>query len=102
MPDLDLHVEVNANHICDLASLKPTFDIVIVCVKSYDTKWAVQLIEPFLADDGVLVGIQNSMNDDAHGEIVGASGRSAVRSSCRPTSTTRASSPATRPRAEPG
>jgi len=71
MPDLDLHVQVNANHICDLASIKPMFDIVIVCVKSYDTKWAVQLIEPFLAADGVLVGIQNSMNDDAHGDIVG-------------------------------
>lgn len=71
MPDLELHVEVNANHICDLASLKSTFDIALVCVKSFDTKWAVQLIEPYLADDGVLVGIQNSMNDDAHGAIVG-------------------------------
>ena len=71
MPDLDLHVRVNANHICDLASIKPTFDIVFVCVKSYDTKWAVQLIEPYLAKDGVLVGIQNSMNDDTHASIVG-------------------------------
>jgi len=71
MPDLDLHVQVNAHHVCDLASLKPTFDIALVCVKSYDTKWATQLIEPYLAADGVLVGIQNSMNDDAHAEIVG-------------------------------
>ncbi len=71
MPDLDLHVRVKANHICDLASLKPTFDIVLVCVKSYDTKWTVQLMEPFLAHNGVLVGIQNSMNDDAHAAIVG-------------------------------
>ena len=71
MPDLDLHVEVNANHICDLASIRPTFDVALVCVKSYDTKWAAQLVEPYLADDGVLVGIQNSMNDDAHAEIVG-------------------------------
>jgi 2-dehydropantoate 2-reductase len=71
MPDLDLHVSVNANHICDLASIKPMFDLAIICVKSYDTKWAAQLIEPYLAKDGVLVGIQNSMNDDAHAEIVG-------------------------------
>ncbi len=71
MPDLELQVEVNANHICDLASLRSTFDVALVCVKSFDTKWAVQLIEPYLADDGVLVGIQNSMNDDAHAEIVG-------------------------------
>lgn len=70
MPDLELHVRVNANHICDLASIKPMFDIAIICVKSYDTKWAAQLIEPYLSKVGVLVGIQNSMNDDAHAEIV--------------------------------
>jgi 2-dehydropantoate 2-reductase len=72
MPDLDLHVEVDAHHVCDLASLKRTFDVVLVCVKSYDTKWMAQLMEPYLAKDGVLVGVQNSMNDDAHAAIVGA------------------------------
>lgn len=71
MPDLELHLEVNAHHICDLASLKPTFDIALICVKSYDTRWAAQLIEPYLADNGVLVGVQNSMNDDTHAGIVG-------------------------------
>ena len=71
MPDLDLHVSVNAHHICDLASLKPTFDLVIICVKSYDTAWVAQLISRYLADDGLLVGIQNSMNDDTHASIVG-------------------------------
>lgn len=71
MPDLDLHVEVNANHICDLATIRPMFDLAVICVKSYDTRWAAQLIAPYLADDGVLVGIQNSMNDDLHAEIVG-------------------------------
>ncbi|MGI9599389.1 MAG: ketopantoate reductase family protein [Acidimicrobiales bacterium] len=71
MPDLELQVAVDAHHICDLASLRPTFDIAMVCVKSFDTRWAAQLIEPYLAPDGVLVGIQNSMNDDAHGAIVG-------------------------------
>ena len=71
MPDKELVVDANAHHLSDVASLKPTFDIVFVCVKSYDTKWMAQFIEPHLADDGVLVGIQNSMNDDAHAEIVG-------------------------------
>lgn len=71
MPDLDLHLPVDAHHICDLASLKRTFDIVLVCVKSYDTRWMVQLMEPYLAEAGVLVGIQNSMNDDVHAAIVG-------------------------------
>ena len=62
---------MNANHICDLASIKPMFDLALVCVKSYDTKWAAQLIEPYLAEHGVLVGVQNSMNDDLHADIVG-------------------------------
>ncbi len=71
MPDLDLHVPVDANHVCDLAARKPVVDLAIICVKSYDTRWAAELIAPYLSDDGILVGIQNSMNDDAHGEIVG-------------------------------
>ncbi len=71
MPDLEFTVDVDAHHVCDLATLKPTFDVVLLCAKSQDTKWMAQLIEPFIADDGVLVGVQNSMNDDAHAAIVG-------------------------------
>lgn len=71
MPDLDLSIAVDANHVCDLAARKPEFDVVFVCVKSYDTRWMAELVEPYLAADGVLVGIQNSMNDAAHAEIVG-------------------------------
>jgi 2-dehydropantoate 2-reductase len=73
MPDEDLHVAVDAHDVCDLAALKPTFDIVLLCAKSQDTKWMAQLVEPYLAGDGVLVGVQNSMNDDAHAAIVGRS-----------------------------
>ncbi|MFT7475631.1 MAG: 2-dehydropantoate 2-reductase, partial [Verrucomicrobiales bacterium] len=71
MPDRELTVDVDAHHVCDLSFLKPMFDVVLLCAKSQDTKWMAQLIEPFLADDGVLVGVQNSMNDDAHAAIVG-------------------------------
>jgi 2-dehydropantoate 2-reductase len=71
MPDEDLHIAVNAHHVCDLAVLKPSFDIVLLCAKSQDTKWMAQLVEPYIADDGLLVGVQNSMNDDAHAAIVG-------------------------------
>jgi 2-dehydropantoate 2-reductase len=71
MPDEDLHIAVDAHHLCDLAALKPRFDVVLLCAKSQDTKWMAQLVEPYLADDGVLVGVQNSMNDDAHAAIVG-------------------------------
>ena len=71
MPDREVRVDVDAHHVCDLSFLKPTFDVVLLCAKSQDTKWMAQLIEPFLADDGMLVGVQNSMNNDAHAAIVG-------------------------------
>jgi hypothetical protein len=29
---------------------------------NHDTRWLVQLIEPRLADDGVVVSVQNSIN----------------------------------------
>ncbi len=71
MPDREVHVPVDALHISDLASRRPMFDVVVVAVKSYDTRWIVNLIEPFLKPDGVLIGTQNSMNDDTHAAIVG-------------------------------
>jgi 2-dehydropantoate 2-reductase len=71
MPDVEFTSDVDAHHVCDLSTLKPTFDVVLLCAKSQDTKWMAQLIEPFIADDGVLVGVQNSMNNDAIAEIVG-------------------------------
>ena len=72
MPDGTVHVAVDALHPCDLAARRPAFDVVLVAVKSYDTEWSVRLVEPYLARDGVLVGVQNSMNDDLHADIVGS------------------------------
>lgn len=71
MPDLELKVSVDAQHLVGLSFLKPTFDVVLLCAKSQDTKWMTQLIEPFVASDGVVVGVQNSMNNDAIAAIVG-------------------------------
>jgi len=73
MPDNDLHVRVRAMHICDLATERPAFDIVFLATKSYDTTWMTHLIAPFLVDDGVLVGLQNGMNEDTIASIVGHS-----------------------------
>jgi 2-dehydropantoate 2-reductase len=72
MPDLELSVAVDAHHLVGLSFLKPTFDVVLLCAKSQDTKWMAQLIEPFIAEHGVLVGVQNSMNNDSIAAIVGA------------------------------
>jgi len=62
---------VRAHHLCELASLRLVFDIVLLAAKSYDTVWLARLIEPYLARDGVLVGVQNGMNDAASAAVLG-------------------------------
>ncbi|MCZ6512159.1 MAG: hypothetical protein O7A62_16420, partial [Alphaproteobacteria bacterium] len=47
------------------------FDVVLLLMKAYDTPWACQLIEPYLHDDGLLVGVQNGMTVDAIADVVG-------------------------------
>ena len=71
MPEEDLKVAVKAYHLCDLASHSGTFDYVFLMPKAYDTKWMSYLIEPFLAQDGIMVGIQNAMTASEIEEIVG-------------------------------
>jgi len=73
MPGEELHVDVDAHHLCDVCALGQTFDIVILCVKAYDTKWTAQLIEPYLAEDGLLIGIQNAMTTEDIIAVVGPS-----------------------------
>ena len=71
MPDVEVRTPMRALHLCELAQHDPSFDIVLMAVKSYDTRWLAQLIEPYLAPGGWFVGVQNSMNDDAIAAIVG-------------------------------
>ncbi len=58
-------------HLCEVAMLREPFDIVFVLVKAYDTRWAVELIKPVLAVDGLVVGLQNGMTLDDVASIVG-------------------------------
>ena len=44
MPDHDLQVKVRSLHLSELASERPSFDIVFLATKSYDTAWMTQLI----------------------------------------------------------
>lgn len=71
MPDNDLRVRVRALHLCDLATERPVFDVVFLAAKSYDTAWMSHLIAPFLAGDGIFVGLQNGMNEETIIPIVG-------------------------------
>jgi 2-dehydropantoate 2-reductase len=62
---------VKAIHLCQVAELRESFDLVFTLVKAYDTRWAVELIKPRLAPDGLLVGLQNGMMAADIAEIVG-------------------------------
>ena len=63
MPGENLKIPVRAWHLSELAEYVPEFDIVFLVVKSYDTRWMSYLIEPYLRENGVFIGLQNGMNN---------------------------------------
>lgn len=71
MPDEELRTPVRAYHLCDVCTLNQRFDIVLLAPKSYDTRWMTEFIKPYLEPDGVLVGVQNGMNEESIVPIVG-------------------------------
>ena len=73
MTDRELHVPVRAHHLCDVCALNQTFDVVLLAMKAYDTRWASEFIKPYLAPDGLLVGLQNAMTAELIAEVVGPS-----------------------------
>jgi len=64
---------VHAMHLCDVATLRTPFDLVLVLVKAYDTRWACELIKPLVAPDGLVVGLQNGMTVDTIADVMGPS-----------------------------
>jgi 2-dehydropantoate 2-reductase len=66
-----LEVPVAALHLCEVAEVKQPFDVVLMLMKAYDTRWAAELIKPVLADDGLLAGVQNGFTADAIADVVG-------------------------------
>lgn len=71
MPTETLQVPVQVHHLCDVATFRRAFDVVLVLMKAYDTRWSCQLIEPYVAADGVVVGVQNGMTADVVADVVG-------------------------------
>jgi 2-dehydropantoate 2-reductase len=71
LPDEHLQIPVCAWHPCELAEHRPEFDVVFLACKAYDTRWMVNLIEPYLKEDGICVGLQNSMTHTIIAEILG-------------------------------
>ena len=68
--DDEINVKVNTYHLSDVCTLHEKFDVVLLVAKAYDTRWLTEFIKPHLADDGVVVGVQNCMTAEAIAEIV--------------------------------
>ena len=64
--DGELHVPVRAFHLCDIATFNEPFDVVLLAMKAYDTRWACEMIKPHLKPDGMLIGMQNGMAAECH------------------------------------
>ncbi len=66
-------IKVNAVHVTDVQRIakERAVDIAFICVKSYDTEWATQLIKLYLAPDGYVVSLQNCINEERIAAIVG-------------------------------
>ncbi|MFT3873574.1 MAG: 2-dehydropantoate 2-reductase N-terminal domain-containing protein [Nocardioides sp.] len=64
-------VPVRTLHLCEVATLRHRFDVVLMLMKAYDSTWAAHLLEPYLAEDGLLVGVQNGMSVDTIARAVG-------------------------------
>lgn len=63
---------VRAHHLSDVATFRRPFDLVILGLKAYDTRWGCRLLEPLVASDGAVVGMQNGMTTDAVASVLGA------------------------------
>lgn len=72
MPDETLELPVRAFHLCDVCTFTEKFDVVLLLMKAYDTRWACQLIEPYLKSHGLVAGVQNGMTTDVIADIVGS------------------------------
>jgi len=71
MPERSINVPVRVLHLCEVATLRERFDVVLLLVKAYDTRWAAQLIESYLEPDGVMVGVQNGMTTGIVADVAG-------------------------------
>jgi 2-dehydropantoate 2-reductase len=71
MPDLDLKIPVKAYHLHELYTQQPKYDLVILASKSYDNEWLVNFIKPYLKSNGVLLAMQNGLNDEGIASLIG-------------------------------
>ena len=59
-------------HITEVQSLARTpIDVAFIAMKSYDTRWATELIAPYLSSRGFVVSLQNCLNEETIASVVG-------------------------------
>ena len=71
MPGETQITPVRVFHVCEVATIRDLFDIVLIVVKAYDTRWACELIKPLVSPNGLVIGIQNGMTIDSMASIMG-------------------------------
>jgi 2-dehydropantoate 2-reductase len=71
LPDRSFTTDVRTIHLCEVATLREQFDVVLLLVKAYDTRWAAHLIAPYLRPDGLMAGVQNGMTTEIVADVVG-------------------------------
>lgn len=71
-PDGSRTVRAPALHVCEVAEVRHPFDVVLVVMKAYDTRWAAELIASVLAPGAVVASVQNGLTTDAVAAAVGA------------------------------
>ncbi len=69
--DDEYNVDVTAYHLSDVCTLNERFDVVLLTSKAYDSRWLTEFIKPYLADDGLVVAVQNCMTAEMIADIVG-------------------------------
>ena len=62
---------IPALHTDELDQLHGPLDVVFLSVKGYNTRRMCELIEPHLAQDGMVVSVQNGINEPTIAEVVG-------------------------------
>ena len=64
-------VKVNAIHLTNTVTILGKFDIIFLCVKSFDTEWASHYVKNLVKPNGIVISAQNCMNDTKISSIVG-------------------------------
>jgi 2-dehydropantoate 2-reductase len=71
MPDKTLQLSVRAFHLCEVCTFRDQFDVVLLAVKTYDSRWSCELIKPYLKSNGLIAGVQNGMTTETIADVMG-------------------------------